>query len=234
VFHPDTDADLARALIMQRGFTLIENRALLPGQFLASGSPARLEELAGLDEVAYIMPASAELAGGIALHACPGASAEAGIASEYAFVGSGWPKDSAGVAALQYAFLSFETQTNPVTARSAVERALREWARYANLRFEPGSAPGASRTLAVMFARRGHGDENPFDGRGGVLAHAFFPAPPNQEPIAGDIHFDGDENWESEPTSLLWPCMKRAMRSGWATPTVPVPSCTPTMGLQRG
>jgi hypothetical protein len=143
------------------------------------------------------MPASAELAGGIVLHACPGASTEAGVASEYAFVGAGWPKDGAGGAALQYAFSTFETQTNPLAARSTIERALREWARYANLRFEPGSAPGASRTLAVMFARRGHGDEIPFDGRGGVLAHAYFPSPPNQEPIAGDIHFDGDEDWDA-------------------------------------
>jgi hypothetical protein len=28
------------------------------------------------------------------------------------------------------------------------------------------------------------------------LAHAFYPAPPNPEPIAGDVHFDDAELWE--------------------------------------
>ena len=34
-----------------------------------------------------------------------------------------------------------------------------------------------------------------FDGPGGTLAHTFYPAPPNPEPIAGDMHMDADENW---------------------------------------
>src|SRR5207302_9905095 len=34
-------------------------------------------------------------------------------------------------------------------------------------------------------------------GPGGVLAHTFYPAPPNAEPIAGDMHFDADEAWDN-------------------------------------
>jgi hypothetical protein len=35
----------------------------------------------------------------------------------------------------------------------------------------------------------------PLTGPEGVLAHTFYPAPPNPESIAGDMHFDDDETW---------------------------------------
>jgi matrixin/glucodextranase-like protein len=53
----------------------------------------------------------------------------------------------------------------------------------------------AVRTVTILFAHGGHGDAYPFDGAGGVLAHTFYPSPPNGEPIAGDMHLDADENW---------------------------------------
>ena len=37
-----------------------------------------------------------------------------------------------------------------------------------------------------------HGDQNPFDGRGGVLAHTYYPGN-NQVGLNGDVHFDDDE-----------------------------------------
>jgi hypothetical protein len=81
--------------------------------------------------------------------------------------------------------------------RGEIERAFREWTRYGNLALEAGTSPTALRSIAVRFARRSHGDSYPFDGSGGMLAHTFYPSPPNPEPLAGDIHLDGDENWHA-------------------------------------
>ena len=49
----------------------------------------------------------------------------------------------------------------------------------------------------MSFESGSHGDSSPFDGRGGVLAHAYFPSDDAQSTLPGDVHFDDDENFSA-------------------------------------
>jgi hypothetical protein len=197
IFHADVDSDLARAIVALEGLAILENPNLLPADLLVSGAADTIKQLAEHDEVAYIMPASAELLDGAPVVGCAGALAEAGMVAAYTQVGQGWSKGADGVAALSYVFQSFPPHLDASVVRQEVERAFAEWQHYANIRFSPGTQADAAQTIAILFAAGAHGDPFPFDGPGGVLAHTFYPAPPNTEPIAGDMHFDATENWQT-------------------------------------
>jgi hypothetical protein len=82
--------------------------------------------------------------------------------------------------------------------RAAFEAAMAEWARFAVLQFSEAGGATDARTISVKFAAGDHGDGYPFDGPGGVLAHTFYPAPFNPEPLAGNVHMDFDEAWTPE------------------------------------
>jgi hypothetical protein len=126
--------------------------------------------------------------------ACAGPVVQDGVAAEYVEVGRGWPRPKNGPAELRFSFESVTAKLDESAARSEIERALREWEKHANLKFVPGEE-GDTRTISIRFAERAHGDAYAFEGAGGSLAHTFYPAPPNPEPVAGDMHFDGAENW---------------------------------------
>ena len=196
IFHPDVGRRKAEELVWQRGLTVWDHPDLLPGHLLVAGGYHRIGDLAAADEVAYVMPASPELAGGQHVNGCAGALTEAGAAGEYTKIG-GWPKNPGGAVELHYAFASFTTKMEEGAIRNEVARAFEEWARYADFRLTSSNDPAADRTIAILFARGPHGDEYPFEGPGGMLAHTFFPAPPNREPWAGDMHLDTDERWHA-------------------------------------
>eukprot|EP00795_Rhopilema_esculentum_P002412 gene2412-18061_t len=78
-----------------------------------------------------------------------------------------------------------------------------KWSKAANLHFEETTSDDAD--ILVSFAAGSHGDFYPFDGRGGTLAHAFYPFP--GAAISGDVHFDNDEHFTYRKdfgTDIMW------------------------------
>ncbi|XWS32811.1 hypothetical protein CRYUN_Cryun22dG0021600 [Craigia yunnanensis] len=91
-----------------------------------------------------------------------------------------WP---ASQSHLTYAFLP----GTRADAKRPVARAFQTWAANTHFRFSR-IKNYKDADLTISFERADHGDGAPFDGPGGVLAHAF--APTN-----GRLHYDGDEPW---------------------------------------
>lgn len=104
----------------------------------------------------------------------------------------------------------FENGTGDITAdmeKSAVLQAMNIWSSYSAITFtEVFNSSNAD--IIIKWGVSDHGDDSPFYGINGVLAHAFYP-PPNGN-FAGDVHFDNDETWtldtranSSQPIDLI-------------------------------
>lgn len=195
-FHRDVDANDARALIRDNGLEIREHLGLLPNHLLVEGTAADAARLADWDEVAYVFPASGELLGGLPVLACGGPMTLYGpVGQAVERVGEGWDGPGQGAAQLGYFLGTLASRLPRLEAQVEILRALAEWSKAVRVTFAPVAGAAAPRTVAILFAAGSHGDPFPFDGRGRVLAHTFYPAPTNPEPIAGDMHFDDDENW---------------------------------------
>jgi hypothetical protein len=196
MFHADVEPDRARAIVEAGGIQVLENPGLLRGHLLVAGDRGRVVALSGNDEVAYIMPARTELALRRRVYACPGPITEAGPIAEYALVGTGWPKDASGGVALGYSLQNLPAKMDASTTRGEIERAFAQWTRYSNVTVKAGQQSYVGRSIDVLFTSGAHGDQYPFFGTN-VLAHTFYPAPVNLEPVAGDMHFNSQEPWSA-------------------------------------
>src|SRR5579864_5351767 len=199
--HPDVDPNSVRSLILNMGLELRENPDLLRQHLLvhtpnASQALATLQFLATQDPVAYIFPASADLIAGTPVNVCGGALTVLGpIGQLIATNGPGWDGPGLNATTVGYFFQFVTAQLPASETESEVLRAMAEWATVIQLTWQPGASSVGNRTVNILFATYDHGDGFPFDGPGGVVAHTFYPAPPNPEPLAGDMHFDDSETW---------------------------------------
>jgi len=100
-----------------------------------------------------------------------------------------WPSDPP-VGTLTYCILNGTEDIEGEEEVGAIEEALLLWDEaHERLAFaEECGAPN----LTFKWAVGNHGDNSPFDGENGTLAHAFYPT-------SGKVHFDDDENWTLAP-----------------------------------
>jgi hypothetical protein len=200
-FHPDIDMNHARTLLLNLGLELRENSDLHPRQLMVRVlNRNQLADIAALDEVAYIFPASDQLVNATPVRACAGAIVSAATSDHtlsqiIAANGPGWDGNGLNATSLNYIFGQVTTQVGAGSAQSEIQRAMAEWSKAIKLTWVPTTSIGGARTVSILFARGAHGDGYPFDGPFGALAHTFYPAPPASEPLAGDMHFDEDEIW---------------------------------------
>lgn len=111
-----------------------------------------------------------------------GTSDNARRKKRYALHGSKWSKTQ-----LTYKISKYGSKISKKDVDTEVDRAFAIWSDVSPLtfvRYESGSVD-----IDIRFEKSWHGDNNPFDGQGQTLAHAFFPQ------YGGDAHFDDDEPW---------------------------------------
>lgn len=114
----------------------------------------------------------------------------------YALSGLKWHKTDLTWSIHNYPSPSLSPDLSSHLVDNIMIHAFKAWSDAAPLIFRRvdvdsrGAGPGGD--IRVSFSRSLHNDGYPFDGQGGTLAHAFFPT---GDEVAGDTHFDDDENW---------------------------------------
>ncbi|XP_066498309.1 matrix metalloproteinase-25 [Hoplias malabaricus] len=110
----------------------------------------------------------------------------------YNLSGLSWDKSDITWSVDSFPSLSHSPSMSPALVELVLTYALKVWGDAAPLSFtqlRPSPrAPPPNADIKVSFTHGYHNDGYPFDGKGGTLAHAFFPE-------LGDIHFDDEENW---------------------------------------
>ena len=102
--------------------------------------------------------------------------------------GSKWSGEN-----ITYSIENFTKKLGARKTRYAINSAIRHWKKYVPLPIVEIKKPEETEKadIRILFASGDHGDNTPFDGEGGFLAHAFYPGPG----LGGDTHFDDDEPW---------------------------------------
>lgn len=201
-FFSDTAQGAAVQAVLAAGGSVYQNRYIGGTYLVATVTDAQLTVLAASDAVAWAMPAAAFLTAGGPVKCLADDKVDGLDVAPFAVMGVGWDGPGLGSANLTYYFANNTTKMNPETACQSVRDQMAKWAAVAALTFTETTQAGQDMGIDVGWYTGAHGDGADFDGPGGVLAHGFFPNDINPEPIAGDLHFDEDENWTIGPSGM--------------------------------
>ena len=105
---------------------------------------------------------------------------------------SAWDKTD-----ITYSFVNGTDQLPGDTERNLVKQAFDLWAAQTPLTFTETS-DSSTADIVIGWAVGDHGDGDPFDGPGDVLAHSSFPNPYDKSQVF--LHFDDDEHWVDSNT----------------------------------
>ena len=93
---------------------------------------------------------------------------------------------------INYYFINGTDKLPGDTEKDVIRQAFGLWAAQTPLTFAETTNENAANIL-IEWAVGDHGDGDPFDGPGDVLAHASFPNPYDDRQVF--LHFDDDERW---------------------------------------
>ncbi|KAK3586496.1 hypothetical protein CHS0354_033519 [Potamilus streckersoni] len=117
----------------------------------------------------------------------PIGTGDAARKKRYALHGSKWEKRD-----LTYRISHYTRQLLRDKVQEEIQKAFDIWSKVAPINFRRQDSGNVD--IDVRFMSGPHGDNNPFDGQGQTLAHAYFPQ------YGGDAHFDDDERWTINST----------------------------------
>ena len=93
---------------------------------------------------------------------------------------------------INYYFINGTDQLPGDEEQQVITQAFALWAAQAPLTFTQVSDQSQA-DIVIGWATGDHGDGDPFDGPGDVLAHSSFPNPYDDRQVF--LHFDDDEHW---------------------------------------
>lgn len=112
-------------------------------------------------------------------------------AAEYRAI-SRWEKTN-----IAYYFINGTDKLEGDRERDLIRAAFALWAEQTPLTFSEADSSGQA-DIVIGWAVGNHGDGDPFDGPGDVLAHASYPNPYEDRQVF--LHFDDDERWVDSET----------------------------------
>ncbi|KAK4875146.1 hypothetical protein RN001_011568 [Aquatica leii] len=90
---------------------------------------------------------------------------------------------------ITYMFGRYSPKLNKAAVDENIKLAFDIWAVNSTLTF---TKVNSNPDIMIDFVTRVHNDLKPFDGPGGVYAHAYYPS----TYLSGDLHFDEEEDWK--------------------------------------